>query len=143
MIEHSEVYITPPSPLYVCEKVSVKVRRFSWRMNARILDGFKELCRADGLRPSEAVEEFMRLTLQAGSVGDALDAASRGLSSAQEGLRDQAEVLLARLREGKGWIALNTERSLSVTGRLFQLLGRIQDAGVRQRIREALEVKKG
>ena len=137
-----KVYIIFLPPLYVCKKVSIKVRRFSCRMNSRVLDDFKKLCREEGLRPSEAVEEFMRFSLQAGSVGDVLDAASRGLSSVQEGLRDQAEVLLARLREGKRWIPLNTEKSLSVTGRLFQLLGRIQDAGLRQRIREALGVRK-
>ena len=116
----------------------VSKRRFSWRMNPRVLAGFKELCGGEGLRPSEAVEEFMRLALQAGSVSSVLDAAGQGLASAQEGLRDQAKVLLQLKSRGEHWIHMGGD-NISVRGTLFQLLGRIRDPAIRQRIKEALE----
>jgi len=77
-------FYTSPFPLSVSELVTEmvsKVRRFSWRMNPRVLAGFKELCRGEDLRLSEAVEDFMRLSLQAGSVSSVLDAAGQGLCS--------------------------------------------------------------
>ena len=108
-------------------------------MNPRVLAGFKELCRGEDLRPSEAVEDFMRLSLQAGSVSSVLDAAGQGLASAQEGLRDQAEVLLQLKSRGEHWIHMGGGENISVNGTLFQLLGRIRDPAIRQRIKEALE----
>lgn len=116
----------------------VSKRRFSWRINPRVLAGFKELCRGEALRPSEVVEDFMRLALQLGSVSSVLDAASQGLASAQEGLRDQAEVLLQLRNRGEHWISMGGGVNISVKGTLFKLLGRIRDPALRQRIREAL-----
>ena len=86
-------------------------------MNPRVLAGFKELCRGEGLRPSEVVEEFMRLSLQTGSVSSLRDAAGQGLASAQEGLRDQAEVLLQLKSRGEHWIHMGGGENIGVNGR--------------------------
>lgn len=47
-------------------------RQVGWRLNRLLLDRFAEICRDEGLRPAEAVEEFMRRCLEVGSVSEAL-----------------------------------------------------------------------
>jgi len=44
-----------------------------WRIDRLLLERFTEACRRDGLKPSEAVEEFMRRSLMIRSITQALD----------------------------------------------------------------------
>jgi len=43
-----------------------------WRLDRLLLRRFMELCGAEGLRPAEVVEEFMRRSIEVGSVSRAL-----------------------------------------------------------------------
>ena len=47
-------------------------RQVGWRLNRLLLNQFTELCREEGLRPSEAVEEFMRKALTIGNITESL-----------------------------------------------------------------------
>lgn len=48
-------------------------RQVGWRLNKLLLDRFDKLCRDEGLRASEVVEEFMRRCLTVGNVTEALN----------------------------------------------------------------------
>jgi hypothetical protein len=43
-----------------------------WRLDRLLLEKFAESCKAEDLRPSESVEEFMRRSMEAGGVAQAL-----------------------------------------------------------------------
>lgn len=56
---------------YVTVLVTVLVTlraQVGWRLDRFLLERFTALCRAEGLKPAEAVEEFMRRSLEAGGV---------------------------------------------------------------------------
>lgn len=114
-------------------------KQVGYRVGVWTLDRFREICAEGGLRPSQAVERFMELAVEKGSVKELLDAAERGWADQAARNEVKARVLLAWLEKGKYWYGGESDEEFSVKGQLYDMLGRIWNKELLERIEAALK----
>lgn len=114
-------------------------RQLGYRVDGWVLERFRGLCGEEGLRPSQAIERFMRLVTQRGSIRGLFEAAERGWGE-QTAVNDaRARVLLDWLRKGQYWFGGKSGEEFSVQGQLYEMLGKVRDEGLLEEIEEALK----
>ena len=73
------------------------------RVDSELWHAYRLLCRREKLRPSKAIEEFLRVMVDADSVMSVLGLMREAARSRVEGLEAYARVLLDWYTHGKFW----------------------------------------
>jgi hypothetical protein len=108
------------------------------RVDSELWQAYRGLCHREKLRPSEPIEEFLRLMVDADSAMSVLSLMREAARSRVEGLEAYARVLLDWYTHGKLWFHVQSEDEASVEGLLLDSLKLIADPDLRKRIEEAL-----
>lgn len=109
----------------------------AFRFDPELYEKFKEVTQNSNLMVTEAFEKFMRACVEIGAVKFP-ESATRKREAETE-----ARVLLAWRRKGRLLYKLgNEENPHSVSGRLLQLLPRIEDDSLRNEIENELKKKR-
>jgi len=104
-------------------------KQIGWRIDRWTLQEFQKLCAKENLRGSEAVEQFMKLAVENGSVSKALNL-----------MRPDREI---EARESKARILLTqSHKGQQCQEELFQLLGLIRDPELIAEIEKELKSRK-
>lgn len=107
-------------------------------IDAQVWSAYKSLCSREKLRPSEPIEEYLKLILQTGS---ALSVSNmmRGMAKTRvQGSEAYARVLLNWYRSGKQWISVSGEGEAYVETLLLQALKDVADPQLRREVQETL-----
>jgi len=105
----------------------------SFRFNPQVYDNFRQLASKNGYTATAALEKFMKTALEYGLVFPS--------AAKAEDVEVEARVLLAWLRQGRYWYKFTQEQNFSTTGRLLQLLPKIESTDLKLEVEEALKKK--
>lgn len=109
----------------------------AFRFDPDLYEKFKTLTQNSNLMVTDALEKFMKACVDAGAV------TFPESSARKREVEAEARVLLTWLRRKQQWYHLNNEEDpYSVTGRLLQLLPRIDDEALRNEIENELKRKR-
>jgi len=113
-------------------------KQLGWRLPRLLVDQFTGLCNSVGLRPSEAVEEFMRRALTVGDVEEALGMIEPRGEKALLARRLKAKAIIANLQ---GIIKDDDFRgeNLGEYRELLQMLPFLQDAELIEEVKRLSE----
>ena len=100
-----------------------------FRFDPELYAKFKGLAAQSSLGVTEAFERFMRVCVENGAITfpEPVD------------FEAEARVLLAWLRKGDYWYGVYDAEEISVTGRLLQLLSKVEDDTLKKEIEEELK----
>ncbi len=107
------------------------------RIDSEVWRAYRVLCSREKLRPSLAIEEFLRLVLENDSVLRLLSLMRDVAKSRVEGFDAYARVLLDWYTHEKYWFSVN-DSDASVEALLLDSLKVVTDAELRHRIENAL-----
>ena len=108
----------------------------AFRFDPELYKKFKKVAQNNSLMVTEAFEKFMRACVEVGAVRFPEPATRKGE------VETEGRVLLAWLRQGEFRYHLgNEDDEYSVPGRLLQLLPRIEDDALRNKIENELKKK--
>jgi hypothetical protein len=110
-------------------------------IDAQVWEAYRGLCSREKLRPSEPIEEYLRVILQNGSALAVLNMVQGMAKARSEGVEAYARVLLNWYKNKKYWISAADENDVSVETTLLQVLKEVADPQLRKEIQEALMVK--
>ena len=108
------------------------------RVDKWTIETFKDLCKQEELRPSQAIERFMELSNEKKSIVDLLRAAKQGLDHIRDANEAKARVLLDWLEKKTYWIYPETGKGVFIPGLLMDMLGTLQDENLRNKIEDTL-----
>jgi hypothetical protein len=108
------------------------------RIEADVWQAYREVCSRERLRPSRAVEDFLRLVVDNDSVLSVIGMMREAAKSKAEGVKANARVLLYYLTHGKYWISGRGDEDVSVEFLLLEALKAVADADLRLQIEHAL-----
>ncbi len=108
------------------------------RVEASLWEAYRELCSRQRLRPSQPIEEFLRLVVDEGSALNLLRLMREAARVRVEGYEAYARVLLDWFKHGKYWVEGPGEDDLSVKMLLLDAVKTVGDAELRGQIEEAL-----
>jgi hypothetical protein len=111
------------------------------RVEAELWEAYRELCRRQKLRPSQPVEDFLRLAVNEDSAVSLLRLMREAAKKRVEGHEAYARVLLDWYTHGKIWITGSGEEEVSVETLLLDALKTISDPELRGQIEEALTAR--
>jgi len=111
------------------------------RVEAELWEAYRELCRSQKLRPSQPIEEFLRLAVEEGSAVSLLRSVRESAKTRTEGHQAYARVLLDWYTHGKYWVDGPGEADLSVETLLLDALKTVADHELRGQIEEALTAR--
>jgi hypothetical protein len=111
------------------------------RVEAELWEAYRELCRRQKLRPSQPVEDFLRLAVNEDSAVSLLRLMREAAKTRVEGHEAYARVLLDWYTHGKIWITGSGEEEVSVETLLLDALKTISDPELRGQIEEALTAR--
>lgn len=114
-------------------------RPLGWRVDKWTLDKFREICKKDGLRPSQAIERFMELSNEKESIVNLLRAAEKGIEGIVEANEAKARVLLDWFEKGIYWISSETGKGFYIPSFLLEMLGKIKDEKLRKNVEDTLK----
>ena len=103
----------------------------SFRFDSELYAQFAQVCKVGGLTMTGAVERFMRSCVKA----DRLSYAETGLAN----FETEARVLVDWLGKGKRFYRGEDGCEVNIQGRLFSLLGKVQDAALKSDMENALK----
>jgi hypothetical protein len=106
-------------------------------VSADVWQSYRDLCTVEKVRPAEAVESFLKLVNQSGSVHSVLarlDEAAR-----PEGFEAYVRVVLKWLQGGQYFVQGPGETEVSTEFLLLEALKTIQDPTLRNEVEEALK----
>jgi len=110
-------------------------------VDAQVWGAYRILCSREKLRPSEPLEEFLKLVLRTGSALSVLNM-MQGMAKARlQGLEAYARVLLNWYKNGKQWVYVSDEGEAPVETMLLHALKDVADPQLRNDIQEALMMK--
>ncbi|MGA3192650.1 MAG: hypothetical protein ABSD73_09100 [Candidatus Bathyarchaeia archaeon] len=110
-------------------------------VDAQVWEAYRGLCSREKLRPSEPIEQYLRVILQYGSALTVLNMI-RGMAKAgSEGIEAYARVLLDWYKNEKQWIHVTDESEAPVEPMLLNALKKVADPQLRKEIQEALMVR--
>jgi hypothetical protein len=105
-----------------------------FRFNSEVYGRFKDLVSKSGYTLTGAFEEFMSSCVESGVLSFPRSVAAEGDVEAE------ARVMLAWLKKGQHWYSPESgEEECSVEGRLLQLLPRVRDQALKEKIEESLK----
>ena len=124
--------------ILVTDLVPMVGKQLGWRLPRLLVDQFTGLCNSVGLRPSEAVEEFMRRALTVGDVEEALGMIEPRGEKALLARRLKAKAIIANLQ---GIIKDDDFRgeNLGEYRELLQMLPFLQDAELIEEVKRLSE----
>jgi len=108
----------------------VKKQTGIW-IDSRIWEQYRRLCSNEKLRPSESIEEFLKLVLRTGSPSTVLDMMKAMEKSRVEGIEAYARMLLDWYTHEKFWIDIEDEKQRSTEQLLLE--------AIKKRARSAVE----
>jgi hypothetical protein len=108
-------------------------------IDAQVWEAYRSTCSREKLRPSEPIEEFLKLILQTGSALTVSNMMQGMAKARSQGLEAYTRVLLNWYRNGKYWISLSDGDEASVETMLLKALMDVADPQLRREIQEALE----
>ena len=110
-------------------------------VDAQVWGAYRGICGREKLRPSEPLEEFLRLVLRTGSALSALNM-MQGMAEARlQGLESYARVLLNWHNNGKQWVQVSDENNVPVETMLLHALTDVAAPQLRRDIEEALMMR--
>jgi hypothetical protein len=112
-------------------------------IDVHVWDAYKALCSREKLRPSEPIEEFLRLILQTGSALSVSSMVQRMAKARIQGSEAYARVLLSWYKDGKPLISVSDEGEAYVETLLLHALMEVADPRLRRSIEEALKMGPG
>ena len=105
-----------------------------FRFNSELYGQFKDLVSKSGYTLTGAFEKFMSSCVENGVLSFPRSVVAEGDVEAE------ARVMLAWLKKGQHWYSPESgEEEFSVEGRLLQLLPRVRDQALKERIEESLK----
>lgn len=107
------------------------------RVDAEVWRAYRVVCGREKLRPSQPIEDFLRLVIDSDSGLHVLRMMGEVAKSRTEGFDAYARVLLDWYDHGKFWFRVLDEEA-SVEGLLLEALKVVADSDLRRRIEEAL-----
>jgi hypothetical protein len=110
-------------------------------IDAQVWEACRGLCSLEKLRPSEPIEEYLRLILRNGSALTVLNMIRGMVKARSEGFEAYARVLLNWYANDTHWIHVTDENEASVEPMLLHALKDIADPQLRKEIQEALMIK--
>ena len=110
-------------------------------IDAKVWEAYRDLCRREKLRPSEPIEEYLRLILLNGSALAVLNMVKSMAKARSEGVEAHARVLLNWYMNKKYWISAADDNDVSVETTLLQDLKEVADPRLRKEIQEALMIR--
>ena len=108
------------------------------RVDAELWRSYRLLCGREKLRPSQPIEDFLRLVVGNDSAVSVLGLVREAVKSRVEGCEAYARVLLDWYTHGKVWIRGSGDEDLSVETQLLDALKVVADPDLRGRIEAAL-----
>ena len=106
----------------------------TFRLNLELYGRFKDLASKSGCTVTGAFEKFMSSCVENGLLSFPCSVAAEGDVEAE------ARVMLAWLKKGQHWYSPGSgEEEFSVEGRLLQLLPRVRDQALKEKIEESLK----
>lgn len=106
-------------------------------VDAPVWEAYRSLCSREKVRPSESVEEFLRLVVQNGSALKVLNM-MRGMADAKsKGFEAYVRVLLNLYTHGRYFIKTGSGTPEAIEPMLLEALKRLEDAELRQKVEEA------
>jgi hypothetical protein len=112
------------------------------RVEVEVWRAYRALCSRERVRPSGPVEEFLKLALENGSSLGFLELLRGAVKTRAEGVDAYARVLLDWYTHGKRFFDSVVKDEAPVEGLLLETLKAVTDSKLRQRIEEALIVKR-
>ena len=110
-------------------------------VDVQVWGAYRGVCSREKLRPSEPLEEFLRLVLRTGSALSVLNM-MQGMAEARlQGLESYARVLLNWYNNGKQWVQVSDENDVPVETMLLHALTDVADPQLRRDIEEALMMR--
>lgn len=107
-------------------------------IDAQVWSAYRSLCSREKLRPSEPIEEYLKLILQSGSALSVLNMMQGMAKARSQGLEAYARVLLNWYKDGRQWIPVSGEGEAHVETLLLNALMDVADPQLRRTIQEAL-----
>jgi hypothetical protein len=105
-----------------------------FRFNSELYSRFKDLVSKSPYTVTGAFEKFMGLCVEEGVLSFPSSVTAEGDVEAE------ARVMLAWLKKGKHWYSPESgEEEFSVEGRLLQLLPRVRDQALKEKIEESVK----
>ncbi|MGB8781259.1 MAG: hypothetical protein WCD81_11515 [Candidatus Bathyarchaeia archaeon] len=111
-------------------------------IDAQVWEAYRDLCSHEKLRPSEPIEEYLRVILRNGSALTVLNMIQGMAKARSEGVEAHARVLLNWYTNEKHWIRVTDENDASVESMLLQALKEVADPQLRKEIQEALMIRR-
>jgi hypothetical protein len=118
--------------------VTIVKRQTDARVEAGLWEAYRELCRRQRLRPSQPIEEFLRLVVDEDSALNLLRLMRETARTRVEGHEAYARVLLDWYTHGKFWISSSDDEDVSVETLLLDAVKTVADPELRRQIEEAL-----
>jgi hypothetical protein len=113
-------------------------RQTGVRVEAELWEAYRELCRRQKLRPSQLIEDFLRLVVDEGSAVSLLRLMREAVKGRVKGHEAYARVLLDWYTHGKLWVRGIGEDEVSVETLLLDALKTVAGSDLRGQIEEAL-----
>jgi len=110
-------------------------------IDAQVWGAYRGLCSREKLRPSEPLEEYLRLVLRTGSALTVLNMMQGMAKARSQGLEAYARVLLNWYRNGRQWVPVTDENEAPVETMLLHALMDVADPQLRREVQEALMMK--
>ena len=114
-------------------------RSLGWRVDKWTIDKFRNLCKKEKLRPSQAIERFMVLSNEKDSIVELLRSAEMGLEKIGEVDDAKARVLLDWLEKKQYWVTSASSKRVFIPTVLLEMLGKIRDEKFRKKIEDILK----
>jgi hypothetical protein len=111
------------------------------RVESELWEAYRELCRRQKLRPSQPIEDFLRLAVNEHSAVSLLRLMREAAKTRVKGHEAYARVLLDWYTHDKFWIVGSGEEEVSVETLLLDALKTISYAELRGQIEEALTTR--
>ena len=121
----------------LCGNKVLKKQTGVW-IDAQVWGAYRSLCSREKLRPSEPIEEYLRLVLQTGSALTVLNMMQGMAKARSQGLEAYARVLLNWYTKGKQWVYVSDEGEAPVETMLLHALKDVADPQLRREVQEAL-----
>ena len=111
------------------------------RVNGELWRAYRELCGREKLRPSQPIEDFLRLAVDSDSAVGLLRLMREAAKTRVDGVEAYARVLLDWYTHGKFWTHGSGDNDVSVETLLLDSLKVVADVDLRGRIEQALMAK--
>ena len=108
------------------------------RVDANLWGAYREVCRREGVRPYQPIEEFLKSAVENNSTAALVHIVQEAAKFRAEGYNAYARVVLEWYTNGRRWVDIQ-DKEISVEELLLDALKLIPDDDLRRRIEETLK----